>query len=242
MKDKLRLFLLHLGAYIYSNRESKILFYHDIYDDTSFTDMSTPLELFKKHIKTIRENSFLIVSEITEKENQVKLQFDDGFCGIYDCIEYLVEENIPVEIFIITSFIGKRNYLNRKQIIKLLKTNLVKISSHTHSHKELDKLSYEQLDTELSVSKQLLENLTEKPVSSICYPIGKFSNQVIRSCNNMQYTFQYSSIPGSYFDNPFSNVYRRNLVQFASPKEIFLVLKGANFIFNKLYLKKHLSK
>ena len=64
-----------------------------------------PLYNFLKNIfKTIRKKSFKIVSEITDKENQVKIQLDDGFCGIYDCINYLVEENIPIEIFIISSF------------------------------------------------------------------------------------------------------------------------------------------
>ena len=242
MKTRLRNILLHLGAFIFSNRDSKVLFYHDIHKTHAFTNMSTSLQLFKEHIQTIRKKSFKIVSEITEKENQIKIQLDDGFRGIYDCINYLVEENIPIEIFVISSLIGQENYLNESQIRKLLKTNLVKISSHTHSHKELNKLNNEQLKTDLSVSRQVIEEITKLPIHSICYPLGKFSNQVTQSCSQLNYLYQYSSLPGSYFDNPFLNVYRRNLVQFASKKEISLVLRGAHSILYPLYLKKHYTQ
>jgi len=78
--------------------------------------------------------------------------------------------------------------------------------------------------------------------NSICYPLGKFSSQVIKECSLSNYEFQYSSLAGSYYDNPFENVYRRNLVQFANTKELKLVLKDANSIFNKLYFAKHFSR
>jgi peptidoglycan/xylan/chitin deacetylase (PgdA/CDA1 family) len=195
-----------------------------------------------EHIKIIRAESFEIVSEITRKENQIKLQLDDGYKGVYDCLEYLIEEKIPIEIFIITSEIGNPNFLNEKQILELLNSGLVKISSHSHSHLELNQIDKKSLKYELEKSKEIIESLTKTTTNSICYPLGKFSSQVIKECSLSNYEFQYSSLAGSYYDNPFENVYRRNLVQFANTKELKLVLKGANSIFNKLYFAKHFSR
>ena len=195
-----------------------------------------------EHIKIIRAESFEIVSEITRKENQIKLQLDDGYKGVYDCLEYLIEEKIPIEIFIITSEIGNPNFLNEKQILELLISGLVKISSHSHSHLELNQIDKKSLKYELEKSKEIIESLTKTTTNSICYPLGKFSSQVIKECSLSNYEFQYSSLAGSYYDNPFENVYRRNLVQFANTKELKLVLKGANSIFNKLYFAKHFSR
>ena len=242
MKSKLRNIILKFGVLLFSNRNSKILFYHDIHKDNSYSDMSTPLELFKKHIKTIRQGSFDIVSEITQKENQIKLQFDDGFKGIFDCLSFLVKEEIAVEVFIITSLIGKENYLSEEQIIKLSNSGFVKISSHTHSHQELNNITEELLEHELLNSKYILGKILNKNVDSICYPFGFFSKSVIQKCQSSEYIYQYSSLAGSYHDNPFENVYRRNLVQFASCDELILILKGANIVFNMLYFAKHFSK
>jgi len=242
MKNKLRNIILHLGSFIFSNRDSKILFYHDLNKDKQYTEMSTSFELFKQHIQTIRNQSFEIVSEITKKENQIKIQFDDGFKGIYECLDFLIKEKIPVEIFIITSEIGNKNFLNEEQIIELLNSGLIKVSSHSHSHLELNRIDKKSLQYELKKSKEVLEALTKKTIDSICFPLGYFSTQVINECTISNYKFQYSSLAGSFYDMPFKNVYRRNLVQFASPKELKLILKGANFIFNKLYFAKHFSE
>ncbi|MAD49701.1 MAG: hypothetical protein CMC95_00130 [Flavobacteriales bacterium] len=239
MKNKLRNILLQLGSFLYSNKDSKVLFYHDIHKANTYSQTSTSLDLFMEHIKIIRAESFEIVSEITRKENQIKLQLDDGYKGVYDCLEYLIEEKIPIEIFIITSEIGNPNFLNEKQILELLNSGLVKISSHSHSHLELNQIDKKSLKHELEKSKEIIESLTKTTTNSICYPLGKFSSQVIKECSLSNYEFQYSSLAGSFYDNPFENVYRRNLVQFANTKEFKLVLKGANSIFNKLYFAKH---
>ena len=140
-----RYIVLVIGSFFFKNRQSKVLFYHDIHKKDRYTTMSTSLELFKEHIYTIRNKSFEIVSEITKKDNQIKLQFDDGYKGIYDCLNFLINKKIPVEIFIVTSQIGKDNFLNKKQILELFDSGLVTISSHTHSHCNLSSIRREDL-------------------------------------------------------------------------------------------------
>ena len=240
MKNIIKYIILKIGYFFFSNNDSKILFYHDIHLNEKFTDNSTSFKLFKKHIKVIKDEGFEIVPNITQKYNQVKLQFDDGYKGIFDCLNYLINENIYIEIFIITSKIGHKNFLNQDQIIKLLESKYVKISSHTHLHFKLNKVENKILKKEINDSKSILEDLFKINVDSICYPFGCFSNQVVKECNSL-YSYQYSSLAGSYKNNPFKNVYRRNLIQFASCKELKMILKGASSIFNIIYFKKHIK-
>ena len=73
--------------------------------------MSTSIGLFKRHIDIIRENQFEIVPEITKREGQIEICFDDGFQGIYENINIINDLEVPVRIFIVTSFIDKEDFL-----------------------------------------------------------------------------------------------------------------------------------
>ena len=49
--------------------------------------------------------------------------------------------------------------------------------SHTHTHKILNQLDENELLRELKESKEILEDLLNAPVDSICYPEGKFDKK-----------------------------------------------------------------
>ena len=70
-----------------------MIFYHDIHAEKRYTDMSTPIELFEKHIQIIHESGYKIVSEITQKHGQIEICFDDAFLGIYQNIEFFKKKN-----------------------------------------------------------------------------------------------------------------------------------------------------
>jgi peptidoglycan/xylan/chitin deacetylase (PgdA/CDA1 family) len=54
----------------------------------------------------------------------------------------------------------------------------MEIGSHTLRHHELTKLDTNETLTELIQSKDYLENVLGEPVTSLCYPKGKFNQQV----------------------------------------------------------------
>lgn len=242
MKSSLRKIALFFGQLWFRNNASKILFYHDLHDKYSYTDMSTALELFKQHISAIKEEGFELVPSITKASNQVSIQFDDGFKGIYDCLPYLIEEQIPIELFVITARIGKEGYLTAEELIALDQSGLVRISAHTHQHIELGHASQEEMRSELMESKKVLEQILGKTVDGICYPRGVFSSVVVSVVESCGFKAQYSSLPGNYFNKPFPSVYRRNLVQYASPTELKYCLRGAHELFAKRYFKRQFVK
>ena len=242
LKKAIRNIILKCTAYLFNNRDSKVLFYHDVHCGAQYTEMSTTLKKFQKHIAAIHLLNFEIVADISKKTGQVKIQFDDGFKGVYDCIDFIKKHKIPIEIFIVTSWIGKEGYLSEKEMKELQASNLIRFSSHTHTHPNLGEINENEIRDELSTSKQFLESITGEEVKSLCFPKGSFSNPVIEIAEELGYKEQYSSLPGSSHDLFQGKVVRRNLLQFASVSEVKSVLKGGHMIFNRKYLSRQFKR
>tara|TARA_B100000902_G_scaffold330763_1_gene327879 strand:+ start:1889 stop:2620 length:732 start_codon:yes stop_codon:yes gene_type:complete len=219
--------------------KSRVLLYHDLHDNTRYTNMSTSLNLFKIHVEIIRSMGFCIVSEITKEEGQIQITFDDGFKGLFENIDIINKLNIPIKLFVISSFIGRNSYLNKNQLISLSKNSLIKIGSHTHTHRRLTTLSQDIIKYELVYSKSLLEDIVDYSIDDLCYPEGKFNKKVISISNDVGYVNQYSLIPGPFFLEVFKNVRRRSLVQHTIDKELKAILRGGDDLLDTWYMKKH---
>ena len=238
----IRISIIRFASLFYTSKKSKVIFYHDIHYGKQYTAMSTPVDLFKRHIQIIRENGYEIVSEITENYGQIEICFDDGFLGLYDNIELIKKLNIPIHLFAISSFLGKENYINKEQLIALNNLPQITISSHTHTHQVLNLISEKSIIEEFEKSKNTLEKLLKTEVNSICFPEGKFSEKVIELANKLAYKKQYSSIPGFYHVKDYPTVIHRSLVQFASKDEFKAILKGGDHILAFWYKMKHFKK
>jgi len=234
--------IINLSARIKNSDDSKCIFYHDIHSDNRFTDMSTSVDLFKKHISIIRELGFEIVHEITKEKNQISISFDDGFKGLYENIRIINKLEIPVTIFVVSSFLDSDNFLTTYNLKELSKHKFIKIQSHTFSHAELPILNATSLQRELQKSKEVLESICETEINSICFPKGLFDKSVIKKSSEVGYNKQFSSLPGSYHYEVFPSVKRRSLVQSAAEKEFKSILKGGDNILYYWYYKKHFVK
>ena len=239
MKQKIKLLILSLGNFLYKNQKSKVIYYHDIHSKNSYTDMSTPISLFKKHLDFIKKYNYEIVDKISKPLKEIEITFDDGFRGLYENFDFFIENKIPVKVFLIVDYIGKKNYMNKKEIEELLATGLLNIGSHTISHKNLDSLDNENLKNEIFDSKKILEDMFGVSINDLCYPRGRFNNKVINLAKDAGYENQYSCLPGNYFEPFKEGVIKRNFVQHATPKEFEYHLNGGGEIFYNRYLKQH---
>ena len=235
----IKITLIRLAALFYNGKRSKVIFYHDIHDAISYTSMSTPMWLFKKHIDILQINGYEIVASITKEYGQIEICFDDAFAGIYENIEFLKHYNIPIHLFVVPSYLGLKKYLTKKQLLDLSKLDIIKISSHTNTHKILHQIDDSLIEDELMKSKKNLEDLLECSIDAICYPEGKFDNKVINIADKLGYKKQYSSLPGFFSDKFNNNVTRRSLVQFALQKEFEAIIKGGDHILAFWYKFKH---
>ena len=229
-----------IGKMLYRNDKSKILYYHDVHEDgdTPFSDISTPMSLFKKHIEIIRKNGFEIVPEITKERKQVMICFDDGYRGIYKQKLFFDENKVKPLVFLVASFVGMDDFVNKSQIQELQDIGF-RFQSHTYSHNPLPFMDAKELESDLTRAKLELENVLNHPVDELCFPLGYFSNLVIDIAHTCGYKKLYSSIPGYYGESNDLNVIHRNLVQFATPNNFEYILFGSLNIFRQRYKMQH---
>ncbi len=239
LKHNIKEWMLKAGSLIYANDDSKVIYYHDIHAGDPYTQMSTDIELFEMHLDILQREGYKVVPEIRASQKEVEITFDDGFQGIYDNFSLFHDRQIPVRVFLISSFIGKKNYMSKEAVSDLLKTGLFHIGSHTVSHENLDIKTEKEIAYELQRSKEVLENLFATEVETLCYPRGRFTDRVVEMAKNTGYKKQYTCLPGAYFGHFKEGLINRSLVQHASKNEFLYILNGADRMFYKRYLRQH---
>lgn len=238
MLKKIKEIAFVLSGKLNSNTQSKVIFYHDVHGlEVRHTDMSTEMELFKKHVEILKAEGYTIVAEIENKSSEILICFDDGFKGIYDNKDYFIEHNIRPTVFLAISLIGQEGYMTTSEILELQDLGFI-FESHAYAHENLTSFNDEDLNYELKASKSYLEELLKKEVNDICFPIGYFSDRVLKFCNDAGYKKLYSSLPGNYFNKRNDGLVYRNLAQFSSPTEFKAIINGAMSPFLGWYKRK----
>ena len=233
--------LLTIGCVNESKGKSYMVYYHDVHQDNGerHTDMSTTMSDFIKHIKVIKSLGYDIVRSFSGKPGEIRIAFDDGFRGIYEIKSYFIDNNIPATIFVPTSLIGKEHYLNEKEI-KELESEGFNIQSHGVSHSDMSNMTDEVLKDDLLQSKVMLGNLLDKEIEEVCFPMGYFSDKVIRYAKESGYKLLFSSMPDP---KDFANELRGRLFfQTLNPLQVKLSLKGGMSILQNHYQGLHYRK
>ena len=230
--------LLGTGAVLCRNHKSKLLYYHDVFGDTCYTDMGTPLNLFQQHLDVMGKVGFQIVPRITKDEGEVVLLFDDGFHGIYDVRQFFYDRHIFPTVFLAVELIGKKGYLNKEEILELQSNGFI-FECHGWSHQDLTSFNDDELMRELKGSKEMLSELLGKEVTEICLPIGYYSDHLLEQIKKYGYETVYSSVPGNYNELVTGMMRPRHLLQQASPRDVRYILNGGNDLLRRHYIKLH---
>ena len=118
------------------------------------------------------------------------------FTGIYKNINVVKELDIPLQLFIITSNLDTPNYINKSQLLELNSFSQITISSHTHKHSILNKISESEIEIELKASKKLLENHLNKEYR-LLWVWGRFTldHPVVSSISELSDLFRLINPP-----------------------------------------------
>lgn len=163
-----------------------IFMYHGVSDNPwGITSLFMPIAKFDEQMKYLHDNGYKTIlpnelDSITDYSKTVMLTFDDGYEDFYlNAFPILKKYNIKATLYTISDYVGAEIYANAVQIKELSDSGLVAIESHTVSHASLNQLSNEDIERELSNSKQALESITGKTITSIAYPKGHYDNRVL---------------------------------------------------------------
>jgi peptidoglycan/xylan/chitin deacetylase (PgdA/CDA1 family) len=166
------------------------LSYHNVrtYSTQDPAYFITP-ERLEEHIKRLKEAGYqsVLPSELEAyfyqgenlAEKSVLISFDDTRADHYFAAAPILEKyGFRGTFFIMTVSIGKPGYMTKDQI-KDLSDRGHAIGLHTWDHQDLRKIGEDQWKIQIDKPKALLEEITEKTVTSLAYPYGLWNPLVI---------------------------------------------------------------
>ena len=185
----------------------RVLMYHsisqhkqsdkDVYS-ISQQDFAQHVELLHELNKT--ENSKIVELDSTDRSG-ITITFDDGYRDTLTiAAQTLAEKKLPFTVFVSSANItsGDSKFLNRQELIELSNISGATIGSHGHAHTHLAKMSPQDVTRDLKHSKDWLEQIVQKPVTTLSYPHGSYNNDVVRIASEIGFEFAATSKWGVY--------------------------------------------
>lgn len=157
----------------------------------NFRDILTCVKNNKQTTVTTRE-----FGDIDKIDKAVCITFDDGLASDHVlAMSILNEYNMQAVFFIVTDWIGKKNYLTEQQLMEMHSYGM-DIQIHGKTHDFLTKLSKQEILSQLRHAKQYTEDLLSKNINSISFPGGRGDNRVIKIARETDFKYFFSSRPG----------------------------------------------
>jgi len=193
--------------------EAKVLMYHhvgplpDNADDTR-RGLTVSAENFESQLKYLKDNNYIIstlkelyemISRGEDVSRVIVLTFDDGYSDNFDYAwDTMQKYDVKGTFFIISGKIGQNEYMSEQQI-KNLSSFGNEIGSHTVNHPSMENLSPDQARSELSDSKNALEELSGQSIISFCYPAGKYTDETKLIADEVGYKIAVTTQKGKPF-------------------------------------------
>tara|TARA_B100002051_G_C16702449_1_gene621792 strand:+ start:294 stop:1214 length:921 start_codon:yes stop_codon:yes gene_type:complete len=172
------------------------------FDENKYPSTNIKMDVFKNHIKIIKDNfEFYDPSKLEKEFNKLKykkkilLTIDDAFTSFYkNAWPYLKENKIPFILFVSTEAIGKFGYMTWDQIKEVEKEDFAFIGNHSHSHEYLINYNFEEFKNDIDKSiNNFIKNIGYNPIF-FSYPFGEYSleqkNYIIK---NFKFAFGQQS-------------------------------------------------
>lgn len=153
-------------------------------------------------------------------------------------IKLLDENNLKGTFFVITNWINKK--IERKDVLDISSSH--EIGAHTLNHINLKQVSDRIAKKEIIESKNILENILNKEISSFAYPKGKYNYIHKEIVKNSGYLCSRTTKP-FYFSNVF-DPFEMNITLWSYPhayKDIKSLFRLYNYS-NKYIFKPHTIK
>jgi peptidoglycan/xylan/chitin deacetylase (PgdA/CDA1 family) len=157
----------------------------------------------------VDETAFIraVANPTPDNARKILLTFDDGYqelCDVY--VEELERRGVPLLVFLPTDYVGRTNdwdlslgrkpsrHLSWDQITELAERGVC-FGSHGASHRDLTRMSPEDLAEEIARSKAAIEEKTQRAVTSFSYPFGHYNARVRSAVRDAGFTTAFSLYP-----------------------------------------------
>lgn len=130
------------------------------------------------------------------RARRVVLTFDDAWADNHaNALGPLSRNNLPATLYAPSRLLGEPGYMTRTQLLEM-DAGGVTIGAHSRTHPDLRACSPGELEREVRGSKEDLEDLLGKPVTSFAYPTGLMDSRVVAAVAAAGFTSAVTSDPG----------------------------------------------
>jgi peptidoglycan/xylan/chitin deacetylase (PgdA/CDA1 family) len=138
---------------------------------------------------------------------QILLTFDDGYAETIDEAQRILSaRGIPFHVFFVSGYAGRENAwdlsLGRPPVrhlswerVRGLAASGVTFGSHTASHEDTTRMSYDALVDDLRRSRCDIEDATGRPVRTLSYPFGRYNANAERAAREAGFEAAFSLYP-----------------------------------------------
>ncbi len=180
--------------------------YHDVTDDPSQSgfqrDGAVPYKLgtrlFGEHLDRLaqeRSPALLTDIDLTKSGRHLLLTFDDGGKSALATAAELSRRGWKGHFFITTSLIGRRTFLDSREIRQLRDAGHL-VGTHSHTHPDIYReLSWERMLVEWRQSSDILAQILGEPCLAGAVPGGEISGTVLRSAGAAGLRHLFTSEP-----------------------------------------------
>jgi peptidoglycan/xylan/chitin deacetylase (PgdA/CDA1 family) len=167
-----------------------VLLYHSVSDRPALGDAWGVVSRaeFAAHVEAIEASGRVSIG-ITElaaalraerplPDRPVAVTFDDGFADTYAAMELLRAHGLVSTVYVTSGEVGTRDRLSPPQLAALARLPGIEVGAHAVRHRRLDELDDAEVADELRVSKEQLEDLTQRSIRSFAYPHGSYDRRV----------------------------------------------------------------
>lgn len=207
-------FIFQSAIIRYYKKEIPIIYYHRIVerlDEAGKHGIYVTAEQFDKHLSYLKKSGYKTITfeealEIKRNRSEGKfviITFDDGYEDNYRlAFPILKKYGFKAIIFLVAgseynSWDQKSNepklkMMNKQQILEMQDYG-IEFGSHTLSHSDLTKISYEEAKKELVESKIILEEKLGREIKSFAYPYGNCNEEVKKIAREAGYKLVYAT-------------------------------------------------
>ena len=127
----------------YSNDEGVLSIMYHRFNESKYPSTNIQMDVFIDQIEIIKKSNYVFSDPAEFKENfkipkknkEILITIDDGFKSFYlEAWPYLKKNKIPFILFISTEPVGKKGYMNWKQIKEVESEEFAFIGHHSHTH------------------------------------------------------------------------------------------------------------
>lgn len=123
----------------------------------------------RKHSIFVDEREYVLDNNRSGIIDELQLKMKQ--CSHEQIVRHIMSISAATEIELPPEEMQDKEIMTVEQIREMA-SNEMAIGSHTHTHRSLAMSDSSRHETELTVSKQLLEKTTSRPVHSVSYPYG----------------------------------------------------------------------